>query len=165
MTRYIRGMSIERNRAIQQLDSFSPIIMEHIIKLLVYSDIRPDDVEGWIGSVANWIHRADDVTVKPSAKKLKESDIVSSLFGCMGDDVRDYQRALYAFLADTRTGKLNHDGKESYPEFDVTGDLSQDLMDVCYDVIDATMPLLLDKQDHTINEYIQVISPIFDKLV
>lgn len=164
MKRYIRAMSMERGRAIHQISSFSPILMEHIIKLLMYSDVRPNDVDGWIGTIANWIHQADDITVKPSNKKLKESDIMSSLFGCMGDDVRDYQRALYAFLADNRSGKLNHDGKGSYPEFDITDDAADDLMHICYDLIDATMPLLTDKRDHSLNEYIDIITPIFSNL-
>ena len=150
---YVRAMSMEKEKAKKQISSFSDIVMEHLIKLLMYSDIRPNDIDGWIKSVANWISRADNITIKPSAKKLKEEDIMSSLFSCMGDDVRDYERALYSFLADNHSGKYNHEGKESYPEFEVTPEASESLMNLCNDVIDVTMPLLIDKQDHSKDEY------------
>lgn len=158
-------MSLDRDKAKHQIKPFSDIIMEHIIKLVMYSDIRPDDVNGWIDTIANWISRADNITVKPSAKKLKETDLMSSLFSCMGDDIKDYTRALYSFQASNQSGKFNHGGKESYPEFDVSYDAAVTLMHVCYEIIDATMPLLRDKADHSKDEYVQVVSNIFAKLV
>ena len=127
MKRYIAGMSMEKDKAIHQISSFSPVIMEHLIKLLMYSDIRPDDVEGWVHAVAHWIQRADDITVKPRARKLKEQDIMSSLFSCMGDDVRDHRRALYAFLADNESGKFNYEGKGKYPNLQLTQKLHSHL--------------------------------------
>ena len=164
MKRYIYAMSTDRNRARHMLTSYSSIIMEHIIKLLVYSDIRPDDVDGWISTIANWIHKADDITLKPKAKKLTESDLLNTLFSYMGDEIKDYRFVLDSFIAENLTGKLNYYDKESYPEFEVTLELAEDLMNICYDIIDATMPLLIDKQDHTMSEYKAAIHPIFDSL-
>lgn len=165
MKRYVYAMSMERDRAKKQIASFSETIMEHIIKLLVYSDIRPNDIAGWIHTVARSIHNADDVTVKPNNKKLKEKDILSSLFGCMGDDIRDYRRALLAFKEDNRRGLFNYDDKQSYPDFEVTFELSDDLMTMCYDIIDVTMPLLTDKKDHNVEEYEAKVRGIFNKLI
>lgn len=164
MKMYIRAMSLERNRAKQQIASFSPTILEHIIKLLLYSDIRPNDIHGWIHTIARSLHNADDLTVKHSGKKLKPEDIVESLFGCMGDDVRDYRRALLAFQEDNKPGKFNYDNKESYPAIEITMELAQDLMSFCYDIVDATLPLLVDKQDHTLEEYEDIITTIYNKL-
>ena len=165
MKRYIYAMSMERDRAKKQIAAFSPTIMEHMIKLLVYSDIRPDDIDGWIHTIARSIHNADDITVKPNNKKLKNSDLISSLIGCMGDDVRDYRRALQAFREDNRNGKFNYDDKKTYPDFDITPELSEDLMTICFDVIDKTLPLLTDKQDHSLDEYKSVINQIISKLI
>ena len=162
MKRYIFGMSVERRRALDQISSFSPVIMEHMIKLLVYHNIRPNDINGWIDTVANWLHQADDLTIKPKAKKLKQDDILNSLFGCMGDDVRDYERALYAFAADNESGRLNYDGKDKYPPFTIDSKLSADLMRFCYALIENTLPLLLDKQDHTLDEYNKIVQSLVD---
>lgn len=165
MKRYIRAMSMEKDKAKHQISSFSPVIMEHVIKLLMYSDIRPDDVQGWIHTIANWIYRADSITVKPSAKKLSKADFMSSLFSCMGDDIRDYERALYAFLADNYSGKFNHEGKGSYPEFEVTYDVADTLMACCYQLIEATLPLLQDKADHSISDYEGVVRMVFGQFL
>lgn len=148
---------MEKEQAKKQITSFSPVIMEHLIKLLTYSTIRPNDTNGWIHTVAHWLHQADDITVKPHARKLKERDLMQSLFSCMGDDVRDYERALHAFLADNLSGKFNYNGKESYPEFVVTNDLAQSLMKLCQSVIESTVPMLLDKKDHSTDEYFEVV--------
>lgn len=164
MKRYIRAMSLDKDKAMKQSKSFSPIILEHIIKLLVYSNMRPNDINGWLNTIAKWIHRADDITIKPYAKKLKSQDIEASLFSCMGDELSDYRRALYAFQADNLTGKFNYGDKIPYPEFDIDDDLAEDLMNICYDVIDATMPLLQDKKDHSKDEYLEVIKPIFEAI-
>ena len=164
MKRYVRAMSLERKRAEKQISSYASIIMEHIIKLIMYSDIRPEDISGWEKSVAKWIQKADDITVKPDAKKLEPETIMRTLFSSMGDEIGDYDRELYKFLADNHNGKFNHDGKGNYPEFEVTEDASETLMNVCDDIVDATMPLLIDKADHSLSEYIEVIKPIFDRL-
>lgn len=159
---YIRAMSLERNRAKKQISAYSPILMEHIIKLVMYSDIRPNDVDGWIHTLANWISRADNITLKPKGNKFSESDIVESLFSCMGDELSDYERELYAFVANNRQGKYNHDGKGPYPEFDITYEAADALMNFCFDVMDSTIPLLIDKEDHSLSEYESILRSIFD---
>lgn len=164
MKRYIMAMSIDRAEAKQRLTSYKGILMEHIIKLLVYSDVRPNDVHGWIHTLANWIHKCDSITIKPKNRKLSKSDIISSLFCRMGDEVGDYERELYAFIADNRYGRYNHGDAAPYPEFEVTDELCETFMQVCYKLIEETIPFLIDKQDHTIEEYEAVIQKIFDSL-
>lgn len=164
MKRYIMAMSIERTAAKRQLTAYSPILIEHIIKLLVYSDIRPNDVHGWERTLANWIHRGDGITLKPKNTKVTENFLDSTLFSFLGDTVYDFEGELYAFIADNRSGKFNYKDKTSYPEFEVTPELAQTLMDVCYAIRDSVYPLLIDKQDHTIDEYEAIIQKIFDSL-
>ena len=165
MKRYVYAMSVYKKRAEKQLTSYSSIQMEHIIKLLVYSDIRPNEVKGWIHTLANWISKADSLTIKPNADKVSEDFLMSTLFSCMGDDLDDYERELYSFLADNHSGKFNAYSHESYPEFEVTDQLSEDLMNFCLDIAEATIPLLIDKQDHDISEYEEVITQVYNSLV
>jgi hypothetical protein len=70
-------------------------------------------------------------------------------------------KELYGFLADNRSGKFNHDGKGNYPEFEVTPEAAKLLMRICCAIEDATMPLLLDKIDHGVDEYRKLVEPIF----
>ena len=165
MKRYIYAMSVYKKRAERQLTSYSSILMEHIIKLLVYSDIRPDDVKGWIHTLATWISKVDSLMIKPNADKVSEDFLMSTLFSCMGDELSDYERELYSFLADNHSGKFNAYSHGSYPEFEVTDQLSEDLMNFCLDIAEATIPLLIDKQDHDINEYEEVITQVYNSLV
>ena len=165
MKMYIRCMSMDKDAAKHQIKPFSSIIMEHTIKLIMYSDIRPEEITGWIHTIANWVHKADDITVKPKARKLKEEDILNSLFSQMGDDLSDYIRALEKFQADNINGKFNSNGKGSYPLFDVNYEVAENLMNVCYALIDATMPLLIDKKDHSIQDYDKAVEKVFDSLI
>lgn len=164
MKRYIFAMSLEKDKAKHMIASFSITIMEHIIKLLIYSDIRKDDVDGWLNTIARCLHNADDITVKPHNKKLKSKDILSSLFGYMGDDLSDYRRTLYAFKEDNRNGKFNFENKGPYPDFDVTPELYENLMYICYELIDKSMPLLTDKREHSQEEYKDIVTSLFTTL-
>lgn len=165
MKKYVYAMSVEKKRAEKQLTSYSSILMEHLVKLLVYSDSRPNDVKGWIHTLANWISRADSLTIKPNADKLTEEFLMSTLFSCMGDELNDYERELYSFLADNRSRKFNTHDSGPYPEFEVTTQLSEDLMNFSLDVAEATIPLLTDKKDHSIDEYEEAITQVYNSLV
>lgn len=155
-------MSVGKNEALRRLSSLSETLMEHLTKLVVYSDIRPDDIKGWIKTAARCIYQADSITLKPNGRKLKSNDFMSSLFSCMGDELRDYERYLDLFALDNKRGKFNYEGKDSYPDFAVTQELGVTLMTLCYDVIDKTLPLLLDRHDHSLAEYRDIIQNIFD---
>ena len=165
MKRYVYAMSLEKKRAEKQLLAYASILMEHIIKLLVYSDIRPNDVKGWIHTLANWISRADSLTIKPNSSKVSEEFLMSTLFSCMGDEIGDYERELYTFLAENRSGRYNAQGSESYPEFEVTAQLAEDLMNFSLDVAEATIPMLVDKEDHSISEYEEALTSVYNSLV
>lgn len=164
MKRYVYAMSMSRDRAKQQIGAYSPAIMEHLIKLMIYSDIRQNDISGWISTIASRLYNAGKITVKPDSKKLKEDDIVDSLFGCMGNSDEDYYGALLAFKDNNRYGKFNYLDKTSYPDFDVTEELAEDLMTICFDLMNKVIPLLTDKSEHNKEEYELIIRDIFSRL-
>lgn len=161
MYRCILGMSLEKSTALKQMKSFSDVVNEHILKLVVYGDIRKDDIRGWINTIANWIHQADDITLKPKSRKPSEEQIMSSLFRFAGDDIRDYERALFAFKADNLSGKFSSESKSEYPDFEVTSELTKELMVNCDELIRATLPLLRDKNNHSLDEYRNAVSFVF----
>lgn len=158
---HVKTMALERSIAIKQMESFSLIISEHIIKLVMYSAIQPNNIDGWIHTIANWIHQADDIKLKPNAKKPDKHMIESKLFRFMGDDIRDYERMLWAFQADNLSGKFNFENNGPYPQFEIDDDASRSLMIACNLLLQKVTPLLIDKQDHTLAEYEAVVASIF----
>lgn len=162
MKRYIVAMSVTKKHAIWRMEAYANTIMEHIIKLVIYSDIRPNDIEGWLHTVVRCIHEGDALTIKPSTKKLTEDELRNSLFSAMGDDLHDYLSELAVFQENNRRGLYNYADKESYPEVTPTVEDAEVLMDICYQIMERTLPLLLDKQDHSIDEYKDAIRDLFE---
>ena len=162
MKRYIKAMSMTKKDAMRHAGSFSSTLMEHIVKLVMYGDIRPDDVSDWLQTVCRCLHEVDGLTVKPSNKKLSAKDLEYTIFGSMGDEAKDYRLVLAAFQEDNKHGKFNYDDKVSYPEFDLTDDAVINLMSICYEFMNRTTPLLLDKKDHSIDEYKDAIRDLFE---
>lgn len=158
MKRYILAMSMSRQRALDQASFYAVNIIEHMIKIVMYCHIRPDNVAHWIEEIADWLQRSDDITVKPKGHKLKKSDLLDTVFSCMGDSVSDYRRELQMFQEKNRKGQFNYADKETYPEFTVDYASCQELMDACILLIDATLPMLADRHDHSYQEYVQAVS-------
>lgn len=165
MKLYIRAMSYERNRALKQAGVFTTDIFEHVIKIIVYGDIRREQIPHWITEIAEWIYDASTITVKPNNRKLKPRDIEYTTFSAMGDEVRDYERDLKAFRLDNKRGKFNYEDKKSYPDFEVTRQLSETLMNCCFDIMEHIIPMLTGKQDHSREEYRVKLTEIFNNYI
>ena len=161
MKRFIRAQAFPKDKALQRSGFYSDSIIEHVIKIVLYSDVRRDDVLHWITEIANWLEDADNIIVKTSAKKLKRREIEDTTFGWMGDSLRDYASVLKMFQHNNRKGKFNYEDKESYPEVDITPELAEELMEVCYSLMDATLPMICEKTDHTSDEYVNVLKKVF----
>ena len=157
MKRYVVGMSLSRQRALDQARFYAVNIIEHMIKIVMYHEMRPEDVSHWIEEIADWLQRSDDITIKPKGHKLKESDLLDTVFSCMGDSVSDYRRELQMFQEKNRKGQFNYLDKQSYPEFEVDYNSCQKLMDACILLVDATLPMLASKQDHSYVEYVDAV--------
>ena len=158
MKRYVFSMSLPRQRAMDQAIFYAVDIIEHMIKIVMYHYIRPDDVLHWVDEISDWLQRSDDITIKPKGHKLKESDLLDIVFSCMGSSLSDYRRELLMFQEKNRKGQFNYADKESYPEFEVDYNVCQELMDACNRVTNNTLPLLTDKQDHNIQDYRDAVS-------
>ena len=165
MLRYIRAMSMSRQRALEQASFYASSIIEYIIKILAYHDVRKDDVDHWMTEIAEWLFRVDDITVKPKNSKLKTSDLYDTVFSCMGDSISDYKRELLMFKEKNRRGQFNYEDKGNYPDFEVTYELCSNLMEICSLIISRTLPLLQDKKEHSRSEYKQVIKDVLDPYI
>ena len=163
MKRYIYAMSFAKAEAIERASKYSSAIIEHLIKILVYGDIRQDDVAHWIGEIATWLKSVDRISVKPTNRRLKPNVIRDTLFRSMGDELGDYLDSLEAFQYDNRRGKFNYSDKTSYPEVEPTIECAGDLMNMCLDLIEEATPLLSDKYEHSRQEYVSLLTKIVSK--
>jgi len=163
MKRYIRAMASKRDKALQHAGFYSDSIIEHIIKIVVYSDVRKGDVIHWIDELSGWLHDVGTITLKPNGKKLKPKDIEITTFGWMGDELHDYASLLNMFQHDNKRGKFNYSDKESYPYVETTRELAQELMDVCYDVMTETIPMICDKNEYSFQQYKNALCKVFVK--
>lgn len=160
---YIKAMAFPKSEVLNRANRYSQDVIEHIIKIIAFSDIRKDDVSHWINELATWFRYVGRLTVKPNSKKLKVPEIRDSLFRCVGDDLGDFEHSLVMFNEDNRKGKFNYAEKEAYPEIDVTTELSGKLMDACYDIMGAIIPMLSDRHEYSMNEYKVALKQTLDE--
>ena len=165
MKRYIRAMASNKDKALQHAGFYGDSIIEHIIKIVVYYDVRKEHIIHWIQELSNWIYDASTITLKPNNRKLKPRDIENTTFGWMGDELHDYASLLNMFQHNNKRGKFNHEDKGSYPEVETTRELAQELMDVCYEIMNETIPMMCGKQEHSKEEYFEVLKRIFNKYI
>ena len=160
---YIKAMSLPKAEAVKRAGYYADDIMEHIIKIVVYHDIRQDDVAHWIGEISGWLRFVDGLTVKPSNRHLKPNVIRDTTFRPMGDHLQDYIGSLEMFQTDNRRGKFNYEDKESCPYRKPDVQTASDLMAACYDLMEIIIPMLCENHTHPREEYVNVLTNIFRK--
>lgn len=160
MKRYVYAMAFPRAEALRRAGYYSQDIVEHLIKITVYGDERKEDIPHWIGEIASWLKSADSISIKPMNRPLKESEVRDTVFSAMGDSLEDYLESLKMFQHDNKKGKFNYEDKTSYPEVEPDAQTASDLMDVCYAVIKEITPMICSKENHTRQEYAEVLNSI-----
>lgn len=112
MKSYIYAMAFPKAEALRRASFYSKDILEHLIKIVVYGDVRKDDVPHWIGEIASWFRSADSIRVKPNNRPLKASEVRDTVFSCMGDSLEDYYESLKMFQHENK--KVNSATKTNY---------------------------------------------------
>ena len=162
MKKYIYAMSFPKAEALRRAGYYSQDILDHVIKILLYRTIRPDDIDHWINEISSWLKDVDSLTVKPNSRPLKESDVRDTTFACMGDELSDYLFSLKMFQTDNKRGKFNYEDKEPYPYVEPDSATASDLMDICYSIIEQTLPLICSKDRHSRQEFVELLNSIFN---
>lgn len=113
MKKYVLGMSMTRQKTIEFLDKISPMLVEHVCKLILYRYVKEKDVPHWNKEIATVLAKASGMTLKPDKKKLKRTEYEDHLFGDFGDEITDLNNCLW--LNQQRFVKE----EEPYPEIDI----------------------------------------------
>lgn len=149
----IYGMSFPRKTALKYLSKNAENIRDHLIKCVVYKDIRPEDLHHWIyDELCLWLTKASEIK---SESRLKPKDIRTTIFGEFGDSIGDAKIILEDFKDKYCTGT------QPYPDFEIT----QKLIDTVYlatkKLQDVAIRRLVSDDSYSKDEWYELISPIF----
>ena len=145
-----------RSESLERLRRYAHIIDEHIMKCVIYKDERSDTLSHWVKEVAGYLMRADRVNSKV---QLRKDDYLDNLFGSFGTSRDDAELNLMDFQSDNQR-QLEH---LRYPDFEITDELIDDLYTAYQEVLKISLPLLLSKDTHSLEEWSQAVSPILNK--
>lgn len=152
----IYGMSITRSDAKKRIQGMASVIEEHVSKLAVYSDVRPNDVNGWKRTIARTLADIATIRTKPNNRHLTLRVLEDNLISGFGDDDAD----LFV-LIDSEALKLMSDhNHDPYPDVDVTLDMVDTARDFRRMLHDACKLIAESKQDIPYGRFRSMIDKI-----
>lgn len=150
----IFGIELPRNQALAKMSSISENINEHTIECVIYKKLKYLTVDHWVNELAVWMYRANKIKCN---RKLKENDYIQTVFGAFGSDMIDAD----VNLDEYKRNNLKKSLQNQYPDFEITEYLIADLYDKYQKVIEASLPLLIDKEIFRIDIWKVVLLSIF----
>ena len=151
----IFAMSFPKKKALEKLDANYQQLADHVLKVILYKDIRKDDVRHWLqDEISMWLSNASNVRCKT---KLKYNDYADSLFGGFGTDPLD---ALVT-LQDFQSKYCNPKKLDAYPTFEITDELVAKVYNTYQKLMSTCIPILLKGERVSINDWYDIIKPIF----
>ena len=146
---YVESMSARRADAIQSLRGLSEELKNHIIKCIVYGRNLGDyNYNHWIEEISEYISIANDITVKPSAKKLKAEIYRNELFGSFGENLKDASVLVRLFLVKE---------ENKYAKVEVSERLYQRVYDAFQKIMDLFIPILVSNNSMTKSDFIPIV--------
>ena len=158
MKKYIRStsifaMSFPRKIAHKHLSKNSESLCDHVLKCILFADIRPDQLYHWIHEeICGWLEDASEVKCD---SKLKSKDYLETVFCEFGTDKQDAKVVLKSFRK-----HYCFDIDDSYPDFDITIELVDKTYKIFQTFIDVCMPLLLKKDPVSQDDWYKAIHDI-----
>lgn len=150
----IYAMAFPRAKALELLSYHANDISEHILKLIVFSKIRQDDVEHWLRyEICNWLEDASDIQSK---SKLKAKDYLNTIFSAIGETPQDVKVLLRHFK-----DKFCYHIDNPYPEFEITSQLIDKIHKIFNQFIHICLPLLLSNTTIRRDAWYEQLKPLF----
>ena len=150
----ILSMTRPRQGALNKLSRHNQKIQEHVIKAVVYSDIKPESMDHWIhDELCNWLHQADRVKCD---SKLKPQDYRNTVFGMIGSTKGEALEDLEDFKED-----FVDNSTKPYPEFTIDSKLIQRLYQAYQNLITLSIRQFTDSSVKSIDEWYDLIKGFF----
>ena len=148
------GMSYTRSKARSLIDSLSKQVNTHILKYIIYYDVRPDDRNHWLDELSTWFERVNRISSKSN---LKRRDYAETLFGWFGDTREDAEINLEFFY-----DEYVKYASDPYPEFEITSKLVNQVYSAYRNVCNQTLPILTSHQHLATYEWKNIIRHALD---
>lgn len=153
-TEDIFGMSFPRKTALKHLSHDAKAIKDHIIKCVLYADVRKDDMHHWIhDELSSWLEDASGIQCD---SKLKKNDYLDTVFSEFGKTLSDVKYILKKFRK-----KYCEDMENPYPWFEIDTNVMRQVYAAFQAFISLTLPLLMEKDEVDQEVWYKIISPIF----
>lgn len=149
----IYGMSMNRNKAIQRIDGFNEEIASNILKLSVYTS-NTQDYQHWIDELATWFSDINDITIKPSDRKLNESMYDDLVFGQFGTTISDVRSYIDLWLIRNRK-------TQQYPNFTNSSKITKDVFLKVSELRAIFLRLFASKNNKTRSDILKLLNTIF----
>lgn len=99
---YLTEMAYSKNNAIEYIEDVLPDIKEHLIKCILYPEMK-DTIPHWINAeLTPDIYDIATIKIKTPRGKLSENDYITLFIEAFNDDVEDAARDLMAFYRKNR---------------------------------------------------------------
>ena len=135
-----------------KISSKSDIIIEHILKSIVYGDSLKS-LNHWCKEAGSWLDLCGNIILKPKNNKPSKNQYASWIFSYWFSD-KDNVRASLKFLAAECI---------DYPEFDVNDELINKVYDIGNQIQENILDMLTQKSLYSAKTYSQVILEILSK--
>lgn len=143
MYKYVRAQALDKDRLKKRLGAMSGTILEHVCKLVLYRDYRPNDINGWVNSIGQRLGWA----YKSRCKSSVNADFyIMSVFGEFPVDAMDAESILEEWKE-----KLVEIGYPYMDDEDVDA-LAPLLLSVCDGLVNEMLPYLMSKKNNEFNK-------------
>lgn len=150
---YILSMALPRKQALQHLSNDSEVLKDHVIKCILYADLRSDDMYHWIhDEISSWLEDASEIECK---SKLKPKDYLDTVFSAFGTSFTDTRVLLKSFRK-----KYCLRSSDPYPDFEITSDLVEQVSYTFQVLINTCIPYLSKKVPVDQETWYKIVSRI-----
>lgn len=114
MLRCLQAMSVDKKRILQRMNASSDTLIEHIVKVVLYSNYRQNDVNGWKKTCARILEKTS--TYNSKTARLTKKDYYYNQFGAFPSDRTDAKGVLWDVYEDLTKAEYPELNYESIPE-------------------------------------------------
>lgn len=156
MFRYIQAMAVDKKRILQQMNTSSDTLVEHIVKVVLYHSYRQQYVNGWKKTCVRILEKTSTYNLK--TVRLARKDYYNQ-FGAFPSDRTDAKGVLWDVYEDLT--------KSGYPELDYDSipESALTLYTVCSYLVDKCLDVYtLKDKDKGYAFYRSIVDKAFEQV-
>ena len=138
-------MAYSKKFATKKLQSFSDTLNDHVLKVVIFKDVFPENEHKWIHEIKTNLNTALTTQTK---SRINKDFFENSIFYSFGQTSNDSNLNLVGFKIDNENGKF----KGEFPDFEITNELKGKLASVYNEIRDLFYSKLKSKSEISDND-------------